>query len=200
MESSYSFAFYSFEDWEKLLDWAALSGINLGLAYTGQEEIYRKTFESFGVNSSAFANWTNGPAWLSWSRGQSMHGVGAGGDGSPGPNVALTQSWMTAQWALQKKILQRYRDLGMIPILPAFQGNVPPLMAFELFPTANISVQGGGRHFAAWLDGTDPLFGRIADKYMEIMCADFGCQDHWYEADGCEYSNGLLPQPGSPSV
>lgn len=27
-------------------------GINLGLAYTGQEEIYRKTFAKFGVNYS----------------------------------------------------------------------------------------------------------------------------------------------------
>lgn len=36
VESSYSFAFYSWEDWEKLIDWQALVGINLGLAYTGQ--------------------------------------------------------------------------------------------------------------------------------------------------------------------
>ncbi len=184
VESSYSFAFYSWEDWEKLIDWQALTGINLGLAYTGQEEVYRKTFAKFGVNSSAFANWTNGPAWLSWSRGQSMHGVGAGGAGSPGEGVALTQSWMTAQWKLQKQILERMRALGIVPILPAFQGNVPPIMSFELFPTANISVQGGGRHFAAWLDGTDPLFAKIADVYMETMCEDFGCHEHWYEADG----------------
>lgn len=59
VESSYSFAFYSWADWEKLIDWQALTGINLGLAYTGQEEIYRKTFAAFGVNSSVFGNWTN---------------------------------------------------------------------------------------------------------------------------------------------
>ena len=70
-----------------------------------------------------------------------MHGVGAGGDGSPGPGVALTQGWMSAQWALQKQILARMRALGIVPILPAFQGNVPPLMKTALFPGANISVQ-----------------------------------------------------------
>ena len=112
-----------------------------------------------------------------------MHGVGAGGDGSPGPTTALTQEWMTQQHALQKKILARMRELGIVPILPAFQGNIPPLMK-ELYPEANVSVQGGGRHFAAWLDGSDPLFGKIADKYMQTMCADFGCHEHWYEADG----------------
>ena len=168
VESSYSFAFYDWSQWEALIDWQALSGINLGLAYTGQEEIYRKTFASFGVNASAFGNWTNGPAWLSWSRGQSMHGVGAGGHDSPGPTTALTQSWMSAQHQLQKQILARMRALGIVPILPAFQGNVPPVMKQELFPSANISVQGGGRHWAAWLDGTDPLFGKIADKYLQL--------------------------------
>jgi alpha-N-acetylglucosaminidase len=112
-----------------------------------------------------------------------MHGVGAGGAGSPGPTTALTEAWMTAQHALQQRILARMRELGIVPILPAFQGNVPPVMA-ELHPGANISVQGGGRHYAAWLDGTDPLFGKIADKYMQTMCADFGCDEHWYEADG----------------
>lgn len=54
VESSYTFAFYSWSDWEKLIDWQALTGINLGLAYTGQEEIYRKTFSHFGVNDTAF--------------------------------------------------------------------------------------------------------------------------------------------------
>jgi alpha-N-acetylglucosaminidase len=184
VESSYSFAFYGWAEWEAMIDWQALTGINLGLAYTGQEEIYRKTFATFGVNDSTFGNWTNGPAWLAWSRGQSMHGVGASGQGSPGHGISLTQSWMTAQHALQKQILKRMRDLGIVPVLPAFQGNVPPIMKSELYPTANISVQGGGRHYAAWLDGVDPLFGQIADRYMQIMCADFGCQDHWYEADG----------------
>lgn len=112
-----------------------------------------------------------------------MHGVGAYSDGAPTPGTVLTAGWMTAQWKLQKKILARMRALGIVPILPAFQGNVPVVMR-KLFPSANISVQGGGRHYAAWLDGTDPLFGKIADEYMRTMCLDFGCHEHWYEADG----------------
>ena len=84
---------------------------------------------------------------------------------------------MTAQHALQKQILGRMCELGIVPVLPAFQGNVPPVMKLELYPGANISLQGGGRHYAAWLDGTDPLFAKIADRYMSIMCADFGCDE-----------------------
>eukprot|EP01046_Picozoa_sp_COSAG06_P047870 COSAG06_NODE_7045_length_2659_cov_10.341406_1_plen_48_part_10 len=43
---------------------------------------------------------------------------------------------MTAQWQLQKQILARMRALGIVPILPAFQGNVPPIMAFGARNTA----------------------------------------------------------------
>ncbi len=37
----------------------------------------------------------------------------------------LTSSWHKQQVALQHKILERMRNLGMIPILPAFAGHVP---------------------------------------------------------------------------
>jgi alpha-N-acetylglucosaminidase len=105
-----------FASWETMLDWMALSGINLALAYTGQEEMYRKVYQGFGIDTDVFASWSNGPAHLAWSRGQSMHGVG-------GP---LPTSWMTQQWQLQRQILERMRALGIVPVLPAFQGNVPP--------------------------------------------------------------------------
>lgn len=174
--SSYSHVWWSFVDWEKFLDWQALSGINVALAYTGQEEVYRKVFNTFGVTDAQFGNYSNGPAWLSWSRGQSMHGVGTFG------NRPLPQQWMTAQWALQKQILARMRELGIVSVLPAFQGNVPQVLK-SLFPAANITLQGTGRHWAAWLDSLDPLFGKIGDAVMKQLIADFGT-DHWYEADG----------------
>ena len=37
----------------------------------------------------------------------------------------LPASWHSQQVALQHLILQRMRDLGMTPILPAFSGYVP---------------------------------------------------------------------------
>jgi hypothetical protein len=36
---SYSLVWYSWADWEKLIDWMALSGVNNVLATTGQEEV-----------------------------------------------------------------------------------------------------------------------------------------------------------------
>lgn len=57
-----------------------------------------------------------------------MHGWG-------GP---MPQSWHTRQVALQHKILDRMRSLGIIPILPAFGGHVPDAIA-KHFPNASVS-------------------------------------------------------------
>ena len=40
--------------------------------------------------------------------------------------AGLPRSWMQAQHTLQKKILKQTRALGIIGVLPAFQGNMPP--------------------------------------------------------------------------
>jgi alpha-N-acetylglucosaminidase len=69
------------------------------------------------------------------------------------------------------------RELGMIAVLPAFQGNVPGEFR-ELFPSANISTTG-----TAWIDAFDPLFSRVQKAVMEELIQSFGT-DHWYAADG----------------
>jgi len=164
---SYSYVWYGVQEWEYLIDWMALSGINLAIAYTGQEEIWRKTFNAYGVSDKAFSSWCNSLPYSAWGRGQNLHGCGGG----------LPLKVMLSQWELQKQILKRMRDLGIVPVLPAFQGNLPGLFK-EIFPQANMSTSG-----ITWLDGTDPLFQDIQKTYMEIMIEDWGT-DHWYETDG----------------
>jgi len=164
---SYSFVWYGWSEWEYFLDWAALNGFNLMIAFTGQEEIYRKTFNSFGVSDEDFSSWCNNVAHLAWSRGQNLHGCNGG----------LNVNVMKQQWALQKQIVERMRNLGIVPVFPVFQGNMPTQMR-KLFPYANISNTG-----VAWLDGNDPLFQTIQAKYMKTLIEDWGT-DNWYEADG----------------
>jgi len=142
----------------------AMWGINLVLAYTGQEHVFRNVFNDIGVNDTILNETFNGPAFLTWSRGQGSFGVGG-----PLPNY-----WIESQKNLQLKIVTRLRSLGMYPILPGFQGNVPKQMP-ELFPKANTS---GG-----WLDAADPLFSKIAHQIGAGMKAEFGTSS-FVEADG----------------
>lgn len=186
------------------VDWMALNGINLFLAMTGQEEVQYKVFSSFGLNDTSIRQWFNGPALLTWSRGQVRGGLRLSGHSTQllpytpanfftlqneyGNDIAgpLPRSWMRAQWDLQRLILGRTRPLGMIGQLPAFQGNVPAALK-TLRADSNMTIQGD----TAWMDSLDPLYGKIADAWMKQLLADFGT-DHWYQLDGY-FDGGTAP-------
>ena len=89
-------------------------------------------------------------------------------------------SWMQNQWTLQRLILPRLRNLGIVFQLPGFQGNVPwPLAAIQNDDNITHSDATG------WMNSVDPLFGRIADKWMQTLCADFGCEPNQHmQMDG----------------
>ena len=115
---SYSLVWYDQDDWEVFIDWMSLTGINVMLALTGQEQIQYETFQKFGLEDNDIRSWFNGPAFLTWSRGQNEYGSKICGP--------LPKSWMKDQFNLQRSfILPRLRDLGIIGQLPGFQGNVP---------------------------------------------------------------------------
>lgn len=42
--STDSYVWWDWETWEKEIDWMALQGVNLPLAFTGQETIWQKVF------------------------------------------------------------------------------------------------------------------------------------------------------------
>ena len=73
---SYSMWWWSWDRWQREIDWAALWGVNLMLAYTGQEHVFREVFNSIGVNDSVLNTTFDGPAFLTWSRGQGQFGFG----------------------------------------------------------------------------------------------------------------------------
>ena len=140
-----------------------------------------KVFTALGLNDTTIRTWFNGPALLTWSRGQNEYGNDIAGP--------LPRSWMKAQWDLQRQILARTRPLGMIGQLPAFQGNVPAALKV-LRSDSNMTIQGD----TAWMDSLDPLFTEIADAWMKQLIADFGT-DHWYQLDGY-FDGGTAPWRG----
>eukprot|EP01046_Picozoa_sp_COSAG06_P039915 COSAG06_NODE_4773_length_3964_cov_2.352393_3_plen_177_part_00 len=144
----------------------ALSGINLFLGMTGQEEVQYRVFEKFGLKDMDIRSWFNGPALLTWSRGQNEYGSHIGGP--------LPRSWMKQQWNMMKQITTRYRSLGMSSQLPAFQGNVPVQMK-SLHSDANMT---DNHKDTAWMNSVDPLYAKIADEWMKQIIGDFGT-DHW---------------------
>lgn len=181
---SYSLVWYDWPAWSSFIDWMALYGINLAVAPTGQEEMQWRVFTQLGLhNDSAIRSWFNGPAFLTWSRGQNGHGSSIGGP--------LPRSWMRGQLSLQQSILARYRELGIVGQLPAFQGNVPWALAAVLNNTNMTQMAATG-----WMDSLDPSFPLVSDAWMRQLCDAMGCVDHYYQADGY-FHNGTTWGEGS---
>lgn len=190
--SSYTFAWWDWKRWEKEIDWMALQGINLPLAFTGQEAIWQKVFRNFNISHLDLKDFFGGPAFLSWSRMGNLHGWG-------GP---LPQSWLDQQLLLQKKILARMYELGMTPVLPAFSGNVPAALKY-IFPSAKITrlgnwftVGGNPRWCCTYLlDATDPLFIEIGRAFIQQQLKEYGRTGHIYNCDTFDENTPPVDDP-----
>lgn len=188
--SSYSFVWWDWARWEKEIDWMALSGINMPLAFTGQEAIWYKVYLSLGLTESEIFDFFTGPAFLAWGRMGNIHTWG-------GP---LSISWMQKRLSLQLQITERMRSLGMITVLPAFAGHIPEGI-LRVFPKVTVSRLGGWSNFnctyscSYLLDPEDPLFQWIGELFLSQMVQSFGT-DHIYSADTFNEMSPTSSDPG----
>ncbi|MBR5169497.1 MAG: alpha-N-acetylglucosaminidase [Muribaculaceae bacterium] len=172
----YTMPFWQWKDWERLIDWMALNGVNLPLAITGQEAVWYNVWKSLGMSDKQVRSYFTGPAYLPWHRMANI-------DGWCGP---LPQEWLDGQTLLQQRIVERERALNMRPVLPAFAGHVPGALR-ELFPDADIQALGSWAGFdnqyrTYFLNSEDPLFTRIQRLFLEEQTRLFGT-DHIYGVD-----------------
>jgi len=170
---NYTMSWWSWERWQKEIDWMALNGINMPLALTGQNAVWNRVYQSMGLTQSDLKNFFSGPAYFSWFWMGNLDGWG-------GP---LPKSWMQSHEALQKKILHSERALGMTPVLPAFTGHVPAALK-DKYPDVKFrKTSWGGKFGDVYLvDPSDPLFTAIGKKFIEEQTKTFGT-DHLYSAD-----------------
>ncbi|XVE74203.1 hypothetical protein DITRI_Ditri11bG0179900 [Diplodiscus trichospermus] len=191
--SSYSYVWWDWERWEKEIDWMALQGINLPLAFTGQEAVWQKVFMGFNISMEDLNDFFGGPAFLAWARMGNLHGWG-------GP---LSKNWLKQQLVLQKKILSRMLELGMTPVLPSFSGNVPAALK-TIFPSANISrlgdwntVDGDPRWCCTYLlNPSDPLFIEIGEAFIKQQIQEYGDVTDIYN---CDTFNENSPPTNDPT-
>jgi alpha-N-acetylglucosaminidase len=170
---NYSMSWWDWARWQKEIDWMALNGINLPLALTGEEAIWRDVYRNMGFSDKELDSFFSGPAYFSWLWMGNLDGWG-------GP---LPQHWMDTHKALQKQILARERAFGMTPVLPAFTGHVPPSFK-DKFPGAKLKKTNWGQGFndVYLLDPDDPMFVEIGKKYIDAQTKAFGT-DHLYSSD-----------------
>lgn len=170
---NYTMAWWDWERWQKEIDWMAMNGINMPLAITGEEAIWRDVYREMGFTDKELEGFFSGPAYFSWLW---MGNIDAWG----GP---LPQHWMDTHKELQKKILARERSFGMKPVLSAFTGHVPPAFK-DKYPAAKVKRTNWDAGFpdVFILDPDDALFEEIGRKYIALQTKEFGA-DHLYSSD-----------------
>jgi hypothetical protein len=85
--ASYSYVWKTWKQWEEDIDWMVMSGINLPLAFTGQEIVWKKLWESYGVSEQGLQQYFTGPAFLTWQRMANIRAFA-------GP---LSDNWISSQ-------------------------------------------------------------------------------------------------------
>lgn len=179
MTFSYTTAFWTWEEWETQLDWLALHGVNLPLAWVGQEKILVDVFQEIGLTDAEIATFLSGPAFQAWNRFGNIQGSW-GGD--------LPRSWIDQQFDLQKKILPRMAELGMTPVLPSFTGFVP-MNTTRVLPDAQIvrgsQWAGFPQQYSndSFLEPFDDHFAKLQSSFISKQSAAYGNVSHIYTLD-----------------
>ncbi|KAL0477596.1 alpha-N-acetylglucosaminidase [Acrasis kona] len=179
----YSAAWWDWERWEKEIDWMALNGINAPLAFTGQEYVWKKTYEELDISIKGLFT---GPAFLPWNRMGNLYGWA-------GP---LPDHFIEKQFQVALKILERERTLGMTPVLPGYAGYVPPKYKTK-YPDSKVSQlwNWGGFPGTLHLNPLDPMFQIIGSTFLTKLIQLMGT-DHLYNADPF---NEELPPSNDPT-
>lgn len=182
----YTTAFWNFDKWELLLDWLALRGVNLPLAWIGYEKILIDVFHEVGLTDDEIFDFLSGPAFLPWNRFGNIQSSWGG---------RLPMQWVTDQFDLQKnQILPRMLELGMTPILPAFTGFVPRAMPAH-FPNASIVNGSQWTGFPTeltndtFLEPFDPLFSQMQNSFISKQQDAYGNITHFYTLDQYNENN-----------
>ncbi|KAK5175005.1 uncharacterized protein LTR77_000141 [Saxophila tyrrhenica] len=176
---SYTAAFWTWEDWELQLDWMALHGINLPLAWVGYEKILVDVLLEYGFTHENIASFLSGPAFQAWNRFGNIQGSWGG---------ELPMDWINSQFALQKKIVARMVELGMTPVLPSFTGFVP-MQIGNIYSDAAFVNGSQWNDFqprytnVTFLEPFDPLFAKMQKSFIQKQTEAYGSVSHIYTLD-----------------
>ena len=172
---SYTYAFDTWEEWEKTLDYLLLSGYNLILNPIGLESVWRDTLLALGYTEGECDRFLCGPAFYAWQWMMNMTGWAGG----------APARWYSERRELAGRINTRLHAFGAATVAPGYAGMVPPDFG-ERFADAEIIAQGKWCGFdrPALLMPTSPCFDRIADIFYTESRRIAGAEDcHYYSVD-----------------
>ncbi len=161
----YNDAYLPWEDWENQLDLLALHGVNEVYVTVGTDAVFHRLLQRYGYSGEEIRRWIPDPAHQPWWVLQNMSGGEA----------PVTEAQLARRAALGRRIADRVRELGMVPVLPGYWGTVPVDFA-DRNPGAHVVAQDlwVGYQRPGWLDPTGAHFGRVAADYYALSAEILG--------------------------
>ena len=157
----YSMTTWTWDRWQKEIDWMALHGINMPLQIVGLEEVWRKVLVQYNYTNDEAKAFAAGPAFTAWWGMNNLEGWGGTTD----------DAWFARQAKLGKDICNRMKELGMQPVLPGFAAIVPHDFTSKN-PAYASESQGnwGGSFVRPWImDPSGAKFSEVAEKYYKAL-------------------------------
>jgi alpha-N-acetylglucosaminidase len=173
----YTTPYWGFPRWEKELDWMALHGMDMPLINGAYEAILTRVFKKIGLKDNNIKDFFTGPAYHPWNRMGNITNW----------DSQVPTSYYAKQLKLTHQVLQRMKDLGMQPIIPAFAGFVPKELT-AIYPQAQVKeiIWGGFSELknsrGHILLPDNELFSKIGKMYVEEWEKEFG-KAKYYLAD-----------------
>ncbi len=167
--AGYTTPFWTWDRWQQELDWQALHGYNMLMAPVATEAIAARVWKRLGLTPQEIDDFNVSPAYLPWQRMGNLCHLGA----------PLPPEWHADQIALQHRLLDRMRELGMEPVVQSFAGFVPREAFRRLHPETVLADTLWNAGFPphdrpALLLPEDPLFATISKMYVEEWEKEFG--------------------------
>ncbi|MBQ8885285.1 MAG: alpha-N-acetylglucosaminidase C-terminal domain-containing protein [Clostridia bacterium] len=171
----YTYAFDTWESWEKVLDYLLLSGYNLVLNPIAVESVWRKVLLSIGYSKKDADGFLCGPAFYPW---QWMMNLSGWAGGAP-------DWWYDFRLELAGKFNERMQSMGAGVAGVGYVGMVPADF-LNYFPESKVVDQGDWFGFVrpAFILPEDPNYQKVADAYYAELRHIKGAEHiHFYAAD-----------------
>ena len=182
----YSMTTWTWERWQKEIDWMALHGVNMPLQIIGLEEVWRKFLTLKNGEGNSKYNYSDeeakafvaGPAFTAWWGMNNLEGWG--GTEADGWGGVQDDAWYERQQKLATQILTLERSLGMEPVLPGFSGMVPSNFAEK----TGIETDDNGEFWNSFtrphiIDPKNERFAGIASDYYTCLTEVMGTSQYY---------------------
>ncbi len=171
----YTFAFYTWKDWEKVIDWMLLSGYNLVLNTIAMEAVWYNLLISLGYTSEKAKKFLAAPAFMPWLlMGNITNYKGEYPDW-----------WFEERTELAGMFNKRLNAFGAGIMFPGYGGMVPDDFK-EHFKNSNPVDQGKwcGLDRPSYILKTDPEFDRVAELFYAAEAKIPGAKNvHYFSVD-----------------